>query len=640
MALSRIVAIGDGATRTFAVKFTLGYINPDYVTCRVGDEADGAGNPIYRTITWLSPTLAEISGTIPASGERVLFERTVTRDKLLVDYENNAIINEDNLNTMQKQMIMLVHEVMDGRFTEFVNDFDMGGFRITNLGDPVDPTDAVTKQYADQTVTAAEAYAVAAAASAGIASTKANEAAASAVTAGNSATGAVTARNFAYAWATAPQGTPVDDGINPTGYSAYHWAARAESWADADEDVPVEPGKYSAKHWAEKAEHSVLDTTASQIHAALGKTTPAAADELGLVDSASSWGLKKLTLTNLRAWLTGSPFVPVAASTNASDWDTLVMPGWFGQLAGGPGANSPGGSEDYFLHNSDYGSGYTLQQMAYPRRTVAGRIGLRTRHNDVWEGWRYLPWADTVLHLSGGTMTGKLTLPAAAEGFASLRIPQGVTPNVGNLVNGDLWLPASGGFYGRRGGVTVALWDTGSLVRPGAGEINAGVSTTERVWAAADLAKFVRRDRLVLGKSYDQSFATQTLADVTGLSFLVGANEVWAFEAEVLFEKTADSNAYPDVAVNGPVGANIRGFLHINMHQTNDLFGENAQITAFDQRPFTFALAGAVPGNVRLLGYIIVGATAGTVTIRGARNGTAGTATIKGGSILKAYRMS
>lgn len=44
-------------------------------------------------------------------------------------------------------------------------------------------------------------------------------------------------------------------------------------------------------------------TTAAQIHAAASKTTPVDADELGLSDSAASWGLKKLTFANLKAVL-------------------------------------------------------------------------------------------------------------------------------------------------------------------------------------------------------------------------------------------------------------------------------------------------------------------------------------------------
>ncbi|KAB2906623.1 MAG: hypothetical protein F9K35_00665 [Burkholderiaceae bacterium] len=42
---------------------------------------------------------------------------------------------------------------------------------------------------------------------------------------------------------------------------------------------------------------------ASAIHSAAGKATPVDADELGLVDSAATWGLKKLTWANLKATL-------------------------------------------------------------------------------------------------------------------------------------------------------------------------------------------------------------------------------------------------------------------------------------------------------------------------------------------------
>ena len=43
--------------------------------------------------------------------------------------------------------------------------------------------------------------------------------------------------------------------------------------------------------------------TAAVIHAATSKTTPVDADELGISDSAASWGLKKLTFANLKAVL-------------------------------------------------------------------------------------------------------------------------------------------------------------------------------------------------------------------------------------------------------------------------------------------------------------------------------------------------
>ena len=55
-------------------------------------------------------------------------------------------------------------------------------------------------------------------------------------------------------------------------------------------------------------------TTATQIHSATAKTTPADADELGISDSAASWSLKKLTFANLKAWI-GGLFVSKAGDT-------------------------------------------------------------------------------------------------------------------------------------------------------------------------------------------------------------------------------------------------------------------------------------------------------------------------------------
>lgn len=45
---------------------------------------------------------------------------------------------------------------------------------------------------------------------------------------------------------------------------------------------------------------NIPEVTAAHIHAATAKTTPVDADELGLSDSAASWGLKKLTFANLK----------------------------------------------------------------------------------------------------------------------------------------------------------------------------------------------------------------------------------------------------------------------------------------------------------------------------------------------------
>lgn len=147
MALSRVTIPGDGVTTVFPVSFALGVINENDVTARVGDEVNGIGQPVYRTITFNSPELLQISGPPAGDGVPVVFERTIVLDELLVDYVDGDIINDDNLNTAQKQALMLIHELKDGRFSTLSRNLDMGQNRIINLADPVDDQDATNKRW-------------------------------------------------------------------------------------------------------------------------------------------------------------------------------------------------------------------------------------------------------------------------------------------------------------------------------------------------------------------------------------------------------------------------------------------------------------------------------------------------------------
>ncbi|AUZ94787.1 tail fiber protein [Agrobacterium phage Atu_ph03] len=188
MALSVIVVPGDGVTTQFNIPFSLGYIKESDITARVGSEVDGAGNPSYRALTFLSPEIVEVAGTPTPVGQNIVFRRTVDREQLIVDFEDGDVINEENMNTAQRQAIMLVHEVLDGRFEQFQSSFDMGGFRITGVGDPVDPQDVATKNYIDTRISTGQASAAAAAASAAAALASQNAAAASATASAGSAT--------------------------------------------------------------------------------------------------------------------------------------------------------------------------------------------------------------------------------------------------------------------------------------------------------------------------------------------------------------------------------------------------------------------------------------------------------------------
>lgn len=145
MANSILTYTGASGFGPYAATFTLGKLRDEYVKVRVNEEVDGLGAPLYRSIEWISDTLLNItSGTLPTVSDTVQVIRTIPVDTLIHDYDNGAVINEENLDESNLQTIMLVHQFIDGRITSaLANDLDMGSNKITNLADGTVATDAV-----------------------------------------------------------------------------------------------------------------------------------------------------------------------------------------------------------------------------------------------------------------------------------------------------------------------------------------------------------------------------------------------------------------------------------------------------------------------------------------------------------------
>ena len=96
---SIITYISDGITKRFPMTFTLGYLRENFVTCRVDGELDSEGNQIFRQLNWSTgtPGWVEILGSIPASGKRITFSRTMPKDRLLYDFQNGSPLSEQAL---------------------------------------------------------------------------------------------------------------------------------------------------------------------------------------------------------------------------------------------------------------------------------------------------------------------------------------------------------------------------------------------------------------------------------------------------------------------------------------------------------------------------------------------------------------
>lgn len=143
MAYSIIETVGNG-TSQYAINFTLGFNSRTEVTCQVNNEVDGLNDPVHRTLSWINDGLVEVAGGPFDSGDTLVFRRTIDKTELIHDYENGEPIEERNLDESNKQNLMSIHELLDGRFeSPLAQDLDMGGHKIINLAPGTELTDAV-----------------------------------------------------------------------------------------------------------------------------------------------------------------------------------------------------------------------------------------------------------------------------------------------------------------------------------------------------------------------------------------------------------------------------------------------------------------------------------------------------------------
>lgn len=90
-----------------------------------------------------------LNGPEPA-GTVIVIRRETEKDRAYNIYDGGAAFNRESLDENFKQMIYLAQEFTEGSgLTGLYRPFNMNGYRITNLGTPVDASDAVTKKYVD-----------------------------------------------------------------------------------------------------------------------------------------------------------------------------------------------------------------------------------------------------------------------------------------------------------------------------------------------------------------------------------------------------------------------------------------------------------------------------------------------------------
>lgn len=120
------------------------YLDKSYIHLYLDDvEVEDSG------YSWVSDQLIELNVPLAVS-QRVLLVRRTDKEFLYVAFADGAAFIRENIDTQNKQFLHLAQELVEGRSIEgFYGNLSMNGYRITNLGEGKDPTDAVNKQQLD-----------------------------------------------------------------------------------------------------------------------------------------------------------------------------------------------------------------------------------------------------------------------------------------------------------------------------------------------------------------------------------------------------------------------------------------------------------------------------------------------------------
>ena len=140
--------VGDGVKLVFTMSFAgqdEGYIS----TSNIHVYVDGVEVPFTINVTDHNKVYLN---SPPAVGADVLIRRIMPSEVPYSDFKNGNPFSQDTLNNTNLQQLYLVQELLDGFLPTgfyFKQDVNMGGNNVKNLGDAVDPDDAVKKEVTD-----------------------------------------------------------------------------------------------------------------------------------------------------------------------------------------------------------------------------------------------------------------------------------------------------------------------------------------------------------------------------------------------------------------------------------------------------------------------------------------------------------
>ena len=151
--------VGAGQT-DFAFSFP--YLDDTHVVVQLDDSTGSSpGGKFYTVSTGdytiiTSPSALIRFTTAPETGARIRIKRDSASETALVDFENGSVLTEVELDRAYLHNLYLNEEIEEGSGKNTMTknadgNYDGDKARIVDVADPVDPQDAVTKNYADTT---------------------------------------------------------------------------------------------------------------------------------------------------------------------------------------------------------------------------------------------------------------------------------------------------------------------------------------------------------------------------------------------------------------------------------------------------------------------------------------------------------
>lgn len=261
MGFSRLEYPYTGGAQDFAVNFSLGYLETDDVKVYVIGEVDGLGDQLFRTYTFLNEGTIRVTDPLP-NPCTVVLERTVDKDQLEIDLESNGAVTRVTLVRAFRQLMMNIHELLDGRadaFTGAILDSILG---IRDEAQTAREGAETAQANAEASATTAENSAISAASYEATVAASAAAAAASESAAATSASDADADRVAAEAAAAVAQGSADAAAASATSTSADVTAAAASASAAATSETNAANSAAAASSSASAAAASAVAAAA------------------------------------------------------------------------------------------------------------------------------------------------------------------------------------------------------------------------------------------------------------------------------------------------------------------------------------------------------------------------------------------